>query len=99
MRSPNPNASLRQGDYLICGCYDTDTKFKGRWIPKLMGFIRETPLERFELYNLANDRRQQHNLAENELERFVRMRDELVAAHQVQQETALGWESARPISR
>ena len=98
MRSPNPNASLRQGDYLICGFYDTDTKFKGRWIPKHMGFIRETPLKRFELYNLANDRRQQHNLAENELERFVRMRDELVAAHQVQQETALGWESARPIS-
>ena len=99
MRSPNPNASLRLGDYLICGFYDADTKFKGRWIPKHMGFIRETPLKRFELYNLANDRTQQHNLAEKEPERFVRMRDELREAHQTQQRLAIDWESARPASK
>ena len=64
-----------------------------------MGFIRETPLKRFELYNLANDRTQQHNLAEKEPERFVRMRDELREAHQTQQRLAIDWESARPASK
>lgn len=96
MRSPNPNASLRLGDYLICGFYDAGNKFKGRWIPKHMAFIRETPLKRFELYNLAKDRRQQFNLAEKEPERFVRMRDELIASHRTQQGKALSWDRGRP---
>ena len=48
---------------------------------ELLAWLGETPLERFELYDLADDLAQERDRAADDPERLARLRDRLVALH------------------
>ncbi|MGY8770600.1 MAG: sulfatase family protein [Pirellulales bacterium] len=94
---PNPNAVIRDGDFIICGFYDQSPKGTGRWVPGHMSFIKETKLKRFTLYNLTSDPTQQKNISGNHPELFEKLRTQLIESHTEIQVNALSWQDNQPV--
>lgn len=92
LESPNPNAVMREGDFLICGFYDARPKGTGRWVPGHMEFIRTATLRRFAFYDLSKDPEQLRDLAAEMPEQFEAMKGRLLKSHLSLQESALDWE-------
>ena len=94
----NPNAVMRQGDYVICGFYAMETQFgRASWREKHLNQVQNGKLVRFTLYNLKDDPQQKNNLAVEEQELFTRLKTKLQQAHSQMQKEAIGWKGVKPV--
>lgn len=78
-----PAAAMRDGDWVILGYLDDPIeKHTHPLSAPDMPMIKSAPLHRFELYNLKDDLRQQHDLAKTHPERLAKMRRRMIEVHQ-----------------
>lgn len=98
--SPNPNAVMRIGDFIICGFYDPKTQPKlASWKEAHLNLVKNGNLIHFQLFNIKTDPAQQHDLSEKEPVRYIRMKSQLITAHSDMQIQSMGWEGTKPIKR
>ena len=98
--SPNPNAVMRVGDFVICGFYDPKTQFsRASWKESHFERVKSGRLVRFALFNLVDDPAQENDLAEQSPEQFNTLRAQLIEAHQTMQSEAMGWKGTQTISQ
>jgi len=76
-----PAAALREGDWVVVGYPGSEVPPSHRLTAEQQAWLAETPLERFELYDLADDLAQERDRAADDPERLARLRDRLVALH------------------
>jgi arylsulfatase A len=79
-------AALREGDWKLCGMPESAKKFSSP-----IAFIKEAHLERFELYNLADDVAETKDVAGQHAERVSAMKARLCALHAEMQAEAERW--------
>ncbi|MGB0992819.1 MAG: sulfatase family protein [Akkermansiaceae bacterium] len=100
INSPNPNAVMRVGDYIICGFYHPKTQLKrSSWKEHHLKLIKNGKLVRFQLFNITQDPAQKADLSKQELKRFQKLKSALIAAHQKMQREAIGWQGTEPIKK
>jgi arylsulfatase A len=96
--SPNPNAVMRRGDYVICGFYDPQTQFKkSSWKEAHIEQVKTGKLIRFTLYNIIKDPKQQNDRSQKEKVLFVKLKGQLQDAHAEMQKQAVGWKADQPV--
>ena len=96
--SPNPNAVLRRGNYVICGFYDPKTQLKvASWKVAHIEKIKEGTIVRYALYDLSKDPQQKNDISEQEPNIFNELKTQLHAAHEVYKKEAVGWKGVTPI--
>ncbi len=96
--SPNPNAVIRVGDYLICGFYDPKSQLKrSSWKESHLYLVQNEKLVRFQLFNILSDPTQQTDLSQKEPARFNKLKAQLINAHHKMQSEAMGWRGTQPV--
>lgn len=96
--SPNPNAVMRIGDYVICGFYAPETQPKrASWKEAHLEKIKNGKLVRFALYNIIKDPQQKKDLSQKEKKLFRKLSAQLKDAHADMQTQAIGWDGVNPI--
>jgi len=96
--SPNPNAVMRIGDYVICGFYDPSTQLnRSSWKEAHLQKIKNGKLIRFALYNIIKDPEQKTDLSRQEKKRFKKMKSQLQDAHKEMIKQAAGWDGTNPV--
>lgn len=100
IHSPNPNAVMRLGDYVICGFYDPKTQLnRSSWKESHLTKVQNGRLIRFQLFNIVTDPSQQSDLAQKDPQRFKTLKAQLILAHQTMQSQAMGWQGTSPIKK
>lgn len=78
-----PQAALREGDWIMVARLGVEIpKSEHAFLCSHMKYLKEKPLVNFELYNIKNDIGQQHNLADDEPERFNAMKKKMEELHE-----------------
>lgn len=91
-----PAAALRDGDWIILGYLDDPIEKHTHWLSSQdMPMIKSAQLGKFELYDLARDPQQQHDLSESEAERLESMRKQLVEKHREVVAEGFEWQLPR----
>lgn len=93
-----PQAVLREGDWVLTAQWDVGVKpfAKGtRHIPEFEHLIKRAELTSFQLYNIADDIHQNHDLAEQHLDRVAAMSRTLIRLHRSVRDEAPVWKKAK----
>ncbi len=74
-----PAVAMRDGDWVLLGHLARPAKkFTHRLSPRDIPYLKTAAIERFELYNLRSDRKQEHDRKTAEPERFERMKAAMI---------------------
>ena len=77
-----PNAALREGEWVLLGYHEkTDLKWSHPLNSEWMEWMKKGQLVRFELFNTADDLKQENDLSHREPERLERMKQRMIDIH------------------
>lgn len=92
-----PAAAMRSGDWSLVGYHETRVPSSHALSREQMRWLKETPLTRFELFNLREDIGQQENVAEQHPQKFEQMKEEMIKLHrEVVDEGPMWFSDERP---
>ena len=82
---------IRDGDYCLTADPEIDLSRQNMFKEEYIGDIKKTGLINFQLFNLRKDPHQDHDLASQEPERLVKMKEQMQTLHREVVAEAFDW--------
>ncbi|BDS08562.1 arylsulfatase [Oceaniferula spumae] len=96
--SPNPNAVMRVGNYVICGFYTPESQpQRASWKEAHITNIKQGKIVRYALYDIIKDPQQKNDVSQKNLKVFNQLKAQLHDAHEVYKRESVGWKGATPL--